>query len=309
MKMYFEFNIVLNDKKVLFISTFLRDRAQHWFKSQLKNYLNNDENIKMKFSFFIKFKKKLQRIFEIFNEKRTAKRIIQHLIRKTSISNYVARFHKYANFTKWNDVAFMTMFRRELKNNVKNEMMRNEKFIENLNIMIEMTIDLDDKLYKRVMKRRHQNHRSSRKKFYVDHESHEYNNKKNSRQCQEQNFYEHTSMKLNVVKRKRSRINDKKQEKGKKIKSCYICDKEDHFAKNCKSKNNMIRRQQINITLKRQSRTENKNEWKKINYESNISTFNSKNEDFYRIKEFEDFQEILKERIKKTFASTKKINR
>jgi hypothetical protein len=242
MKMYFEFNIVSNDKKILFVSTFLRNRAQHWFKSQLKNYLNNDEDIKTKFSFFIEFEKKLQRIFEIFNEKQIAKRVIQHLIQKTSTSNYVARFQKYANFTEWNDVAFMMMFRRELQNNVKNEMMRNEKFIENLNIMIEMTIDLDDKLYERAMKRRHQNHRLSRKESYVDHESHEYINKKNSRQRQKQNLYEHTSMKLNIVKKKRSKANDKRQKREKKIKSCYICDKKDHFARNCKSKNNVIRR-------------------------------------------------------------------
>lgn len=60
--------------------------------------------------------------------------------------------------------------------------------------------------------------------------------------------------------------------------------------------------------MKRQFRTENKKNWKKINYESNISTFDSKNEDFYRIKKSEDFQEILKERIEKTFSSTKKVN-
>ncbi len=115
----------------------------------------------------------------------------------------------------------MTMFRRELKNNVKNEMMRDEKFIEDLSIMIEMTIDLDDKLYEQVMKRRHQDHRSNREESYVDHESHEYTKKKNSRQRQKQNFYEHTSMKLNIVKKKLSKANDKKQDREKKS-SCVI---------------------------------------------------------------------------------------
>ncbi len=110
MKMYFEFNIVSNNKKVLFVLTFLKDRAQHWFKSQLKKYLNNDEDTRTKFSFFTEFEKKLQRIFKIFNEEQIAKRVIQHLIQKTSASNYIARFQKYANLTKWNDVAFMTMF-------------------------------------------------------------------------------------------------------------------------------------------------------------------------------------------------------
>ncbi len=113
----------------------------------MKKDLNNDKNIKIKFSFFIKFEKKLHRIFEIFNEKQIAKQIIQQLISKTSTSNYVTRFLKYANFIKRDDVAFITIFRRELENNVMNEIMRNKKFIEDLNIMIEMTIDLDIKLY------------------------------------------------------------------------------------------------------------------------------------------------------------------
>ncbi len=136
--------------------------------------------------------------------------------------------------------------------------MQDEKFIEDLSIMIEMTIDLDDKLYERAIKRRHQNRRLNQEKSYVDHESHEYTNKKSSRQRQEQDFYEHTSMKLNIVKKKQSRANDKKQDKEKKTKSCYICDKKNHFARNCKSKNNIIRRQQINVTLRKQLRAKSK---------------------------------------------------
>jgi hypothetical protein len=98
------------------------------------------------------------------------------------------------------------------------------------------------------------------------------------------NFCPKPNPTVRLVKRKRSKVNDKRQDKEKKNKSCYIYDKKDHFARNCKSKNNMIRRQQINATLRRQSRAESKKNWEKIDYESNISTLDSKNEDFYRIK-------------------------
>ncbi len=49
----------------------------------------------------------------------------------------------------------MTMFRRDFKNNLKNEIMRNDKFISDIFDLIEVVIDFDDKLYKKVMKKRY----------------------------------------------------------------------------------------------------------------------------------------------------------
>jgi len=48
----------------------------------------------------------------------------------------------------------MTMFRRDLKNNLKNKIMRDGKFISDMFDLIEVIIDFDDKLYKRVMKKK-----------------------------------------------------------------------------------------------------------------------------------------------------------
>ncbi len=47
------------------------------------------------------------------------------------------------------------MFRQNLKNNLKNEIMRNEKRISDMFNLIEVIIDFDDKLYKRAMKKRY----------------------------------------------------------------------------------------------------------------------------------------------------------
>ncbi len=47
------------------------------------------------------------------------------------------------------------MFRRDLKNNFKNEIMRDNKFISDMFDLIEVVIDFDDKLYKRIMKKRY----------------------------------------------------------------------------------------------------------------------------------------------------------
>ena len=47
------------------------------------------------------------------------------------------------------------MFRRSFKNNLKNEIMRDDKFINDIFNFIEVIIDFDNKLYKRVMKKQY----------------------------------------------------------------------------------------------------------------------------------------------------------
>ena len=47
------------------------------------------------------------------------------------------------------------MLRRNLKNNFKNEIMRDNKFISDMFNLIEVVIDFDDKLYKRNIKKRY----------------------------------------------------------------------------------------------------------------------------------------------------------
>jgi len=47
------------------------------------------------------------------------------------------------------------MFRRNFKNNLKDENMRDEKRINNIFDLIEVIIDFNDKLYKRVIKKKY----------------------------------------------------------------------------------------------------------------------------------------------------------
>jgi len=47
------------------------------------------------------------------------------------------------------------MFRRGLKDNLKDEIMRDGKFISDMFDLIEVVIDLDNKLYERAMKKRY----------------------------------------------------------------------------------------------------------------------------------------------------------
>jgi len=47
------------------------------------------------------------------------------------------------------------MFRQDFKNNLKNKIMRNKKFINDMFDLIEVIIDFDDKLYKITIKKRY----------------------------------------------------------------------------------------------------------------------------------------------------------
>ncbi len=47
------------------------------------------------------------------------------------------------------------MFRQNLKNNLKNEIMRDNKFISDIFNFIEVIINFDDKLYKKIMKKQY----------------------------------------------------------------------------------------------------------------------------------------------------------
>ena len=60
------------------------------------------------------------------------------------------------------------MFQRKLKNNVKNELMRYEKRIRTFENFIKTAIKLNDKLYERVIKRRHTERQLGRVKNYVN---------------------------------------------------------------------------------------------------------------------------------------------
>ena len=116
---------------------------------------NNYEKVQEWIKNFPKFKNKINRIFGPSNENNVAIRIIQHLQQRKSIAEYATQFQQHAKNIDWDNNVFMTMFRRKLKNNVKNELMRSGTFIENFEKLIKQTIEIDDKLYERTMEKRH----------------------------------------------------------------------------------------------------------------------------------------------------------
>ena len=109
----------------MFAVIYMRDKTLKWVKPFVKIYIkspneNDFEEIQKWMENFPKLKDKINRIFGLSNENNVAIRIIQHLQQRKSIAEYATQFQQHAENIDWDDNAFMTMFRRKLKNNVKN---------------------------------------------------------------------------------------------------------------------------------------------------------------------------------------------
>ena len=305
---YFAFNQIINNKQILFAFIFLRERTKRWLKSNLRKYLDDEKNENDIFSNFDNFKKKIRRIFDIFNEKQTVERNIQHLTQRISAIDYVVRFQKQVNFIEWNNAAFMIMFRREFKNNVKNELIRWDEKLKNLNHLIEAAIELDDKLYEKIMKKRYDESREKTNIFIEHFNERREESRFNNRNHDKFNYYESMSMKLNFTqRRKRNKSFRNKQQDNRNNKKCYACDKSSHFARDCRSKKLMLQRQ-INATLRVVFETE-KN-WKKAVYSKNTETSkDNSNDDYYLIEKSKNLQQVLNETASdKISAITKEVN-
>ena len=305
---YFAFNQIINSKQILFAFIFFKKRTKRWLKSNLRKYFDDEENEDDIFSNFDNFKKEIRRIFDIFNEKQTVEKNIQHLIQRISAVDYVVRFQKQVNFIEWNNAAFMTMFRRKFKNNVKNELIRWNEKLKNFNHLIEAAIELDDKLYEKIMKKRYNESREKANIFIEHFSERKKKSRFNNRNHDKLNYYKSMSMKLNFTqRRKRNKSLKNKQQNNRNSKKCYACDKSSHFARDCRSKKLMFQRQ-INATLR--IILEIEKNWKKAVYSKNTKTSkDNSNDDYYLIEESENLQQVLNETVSnKTSAITKKIN-
>ena len=135
-----------------------------------------------------------------------------------------------------------TMYRRKLKEQIKNKFMHDERVYETLDELIEIFIDFDDKLYERVMKKKYDEKLKGRIEIYL--------NCLLSSYFEESNFDkrryvdEHidiVSMKLNFTIRFNKGKNLKiKRNNMKKNKTCYSCDKSSYFVKDCRAREMMF---------------------------------------------------------------------
>ena len=308
MKLCFTFNLISKNQKTFFASTYLRGKAQHWFKSKVRSYLDDEKDINDKiFTWFNNFKVAIRRIFEVFNEKQFVERIIQHLKQHEFAFDYVARFQKYVNIIDWDESTLQTMYRRELKEQIKNELMRDERIYETLDEFIEIFIDFDDKLYERVMKKKYDEEFKEKVKIYLGRLSSTYFEDSNfDKERRVDELVDIVSMELDSTIRFNKGKNLKARRGNmKKNKTCYSCGKSSHFARDCRSRGMMPQRQ-INVMLRREL-----DEWNTQDIDLNNSKITSiiTNDEYFQVKNVEELQQVLDEEVTSaTLASTKKVN-
>ena len=100
----------------------------------MENRANDPHQV---FANFTRFKAYIKSVFGNTNEENEAVRVIQSLRQKTSAAEYIAVFREYAARTNWDDNgnAMLTMYRRGLKENVKDELMRHGGQLDTLDLM------------------------------------------------------------------------------------------------------------------------------------------------------------------------------
>jgi len=139
------------------------------------------------------------------------------------------------------------MFKRDLKKNIKNELMRSGARFDIIQTLVKIAIDVDDKLYKRAMKKRYDQPHKKAEIFFES--TIEYYAKKDQfKKYSNPDYRGPASIELNSTQRRKEKNSREKQD-NKNSKTCYSCGKSSHFARDCRSKNLMIPRQ-INAMLR-----------------------------------------------------------
>ena len=227
--LYFMLTRTPAEHRTVYAVSFLRGRAQHYVKPLMTKFLDNKTDPEGIFRDYSTFKTYMKEVFGVTNEENQAVRIIQSLQQKTSAAEYSARFREYANLTDWKGSALMAMYRKGLKENVKDELMRSGASHNTLEELIEDAIEKDDMLYERAMERRHLK-----------------GGRVSALPGRSGGGNRGDPMEIDNIQKGRSKKKGGGKGKGSKGLKCWTCEKLGHMSRNCKSKNK-VQRKQLNM--------------------------------------------------------------
>ena len=139
--------------RVSFAATFMRSKALSWVNTNLQKYLDDEADTEVDewMEDFSKFKVEIRRYFGPANEAAQAETIIQNLKQTKSAADYAVTFKHFAALTNWNDDAQMSMFKRGLRDNIQDELIRYNGKIDDLDALITAVVELDDVWHQRAM--------------------------------------------------------------------------------------------------------------------------------------------------------------
>jgi hypothetical protein len=256
--LYFKFNgdNMDDDDYASFMASFMRGAAAKWVRPYLIKYMdddNNEDEITSLFDNYLTFKEKLRQTFGILNEASNADRMIQRLHQTKSAADYAVLFQQYATQTDWDNKALSIMYRQGLKDTVKAELMRSGAQLDTLQQLINESIRIDNALRELYLETRPVKTLTAPNTSKPRYQGRKPQPRTSSWKTPGRvapsagtNWHDPDAMQLDNINKGNGFRKDKKQFS--KSITCYNCQKEGHMARDCRSKNKVIR--QLNMLAK-----------------------------------------------------------
>jgi hypothetical protein len=145
-----------DEKKIMFIISYMRGTAYAWIEDRLAGYLINPDTHtdRLVFTNYSRFLTNITTVFGNVDEKRIAERELKVLKQRTSAADYSAHFQRICAHLNWGEEALTAAYYDGLKDDIKDEIARKEDPPNDLSTMIETSIKIDNRLFERKLQKK-----------------------------------------------------------------------------------------------------------------------------------------------------------
>jgi len=230
---------VTEGTKVRMAGTYLKGDAAKWMRLITRDHDDNlavrqddgtfederDENTKKIMRSYKEFKKALEKQFGDIDEKREAEQALFGLKQLKSASAYTTKFQQHAAILGWDDEPLINMYYRGLKDNVKDELSRDE-WPDDIQDFYAKTIRIDNRIWQRAQEKR-------------GYQAPRISNHGAKRQPAKPAYHSSTNDQgylMDLSKMERKKLSEKEKKRRYDEGLCVYCGSPDHKLKDCTSK-------------------------------------------------------------------------